>query len=222
MELWLRTDEHEEAVSALEMVAEAGTSISSDSYRWKWVIISAHNALQGFMVLALRNGNGLLALKDNIAAQWLKAYREWLKANREGGKFPVEKLDTFLNLYKKIKSDRMLCYVHSKIFEASDDHDRSVKKLNQIRNKFIHFVPKSWLLELTGLPQICLHCLEIIQFLGWESGNILFRDNQQERARAALFEAKKVLFVLQSKYEEEAANQVNAAEPHSAALHSGG
>ncbi len=215
MELWLRTDEHEEAVSALEMVAEAGTSISSDSYRWKWVIISAHNALQGFMVLALRHGNGLLALKDKIATQWLKAYRE-------GGKYPVEKIDTFLNLYKKIKSERMLCYEHSKIFEASDDHDRSVKELNQIRNKFIHFVPKSWRLELTGLPEICLHCLVIIQFLGWESGNILFRDNQQERARAALFEAKKVLFVLQSKYEEEAANQANAADPHSAALISGG
>lgn len=102
MDLWLRTGETEEAISALEMLVETAPSLIADTYRWKWVIISTHNALQGFMVLALRHGNGLLALKDKIAAEWLKAYRE-------GGPYPVEidKLDKFRNLYKKVKSDRM-------------------------------------------------------------------------------------------------------------------
>ena len=76
MELFLRTDETEEAISAPEMLSEITPFLVKDIYRWKWAIIATHNALQGFMVLALRHGNGLLALKDKIAAEWLKAYRE--------------------------------------------------------------------------------------------------------------------------------------------------
>ena len=205
MDLWLRTDETEEAVSALEMLAETAPFLLTDSYRWKWAIIATHNALQGFMVLALRQGNGLLALKDEIAAQWLKAYRE-------DGNYPVEKLDNFLNLYKKVKSDRMLCYVHSRKFIAAPDHNRSVRKLNELRNEFIHFVPKGWSLELTGLPEICLCCLEVIEFLGWESGNIiLYKDVQQKRALSAINKAKKALADIKKKYEE-AANKANAAD----------
>jgi hypothetical protein len=203
MDLWLRTDETEEAISALEMLAETAPSLIADTYRWKWVIICTHNALQGFMVLALRHGNGLLALKDEIAAQWLKAYRE-------GGNYPVEKLDNFLNLYKKVKSDRMLCYVHSKKFKATPAHDRSVKKLNELRNEFIHFVPKGWSLELTVLPEICLDCLEVIEFLGWESENIiLYEEVQQKRAMSALKEAKEVLNDIKQKYEEAANNRLH-------------
>ena len=205
MDLFLRTDETEEAISALEMLSEITPFLVKDIYRWKWAIIATHNALQGFMVLALRHGNGLLALKDKIAAEWLKAYRE-------GGKRPVEKLDNFLNLYKKVKSERMLCYGHSKKFIAKPDHNWAVNKLNELRNEFVHFVPKGWSLELIGLPEICLNCLEIIEFLGWESGNIIFhRENQQLRAMSSLKIAKSVLSEIKKIYEE-AANNANAAD----------
>jgi len=202
MDLWLRTNETEEAISALEMLSEICPTLISDSYRWKWAIIATHNSLQGFMVLALRQGNGLLALKDKIS-------QEWLKAHREGGKYPVEKLDNFLNLYKKIKSDRMLCYVHSKKFIAKDDHNWSVKKLNDLRNEFIHFVPKGWSLELLGLPEICLSCIEIVEFLCWESGNLIFYEQiQKQRAKKSLKKIKDVLYKIKSQYEEEA-NKAN-------------
>lgn len=199
MDLWLRTDEHEEAVSALEMVAEASAMVLEDSYRWKWVLIATHNALQGFMVLALRQGNGLKALKDDIAAKWLKAYRE-------GGPYPVEKLDTFLNLYKKVKTDKeMICYVGSKSFEATADHDKAVKKLNSLRNEFIHFVPKGWSLELSSLPEMCLCCLEIAEFLGWQCGNVLWHKKKyRERAENALKKAVHNLSQASIKYEEAA------------------
>src|SRR6478752_487934 len=93
---YLRTDEHEEAVRSLEWAEAQARSLGEDSYQWKWVLISLHNAVQGFMVLALWQGNGLLALRDKIAGKWLKAYRD-------GGDYPAEKLDEFLNLYQKVK-----------------------------------------------------------------------------------------------------------------------
>jgi hypothetical protein len=204
MELWLRTDEHEEAVSALEMIAESSALVLKDSYRWKWVLIATHNALQGFMVLALRQGNGLKALKDHIAAKWLKAYRE-------GGEYPIEQLDSFLNLYKKVKSDQMICFVHSQSFSAKNSHDKSVKKLNSFRNEFIHFVPKGWSLELTGLPEICLDCLEVAEFLGWQSGNVpWYEERHKERAELALKKAVINLEDAKLNYERAANNAINS------------
>lgn len=184
---YLQTNETEEAVSALEMMAEQSARVQNDPYRWKWVILAAHNALQGFMVLALRGSDGLLPLRDKVAQAWLKAYRE--KRNP-----PQERLDSFPNLYKKIQSDRLLFYVHSKKFLPRGSQDRSVRKLNSLRNDFIHFLPRLWLLELGGLPEICLDCLDVIEFLGWQSGNIFWHnETHEERAQNALARAREVL-----------------------------
>ena len=197
MEVWLRTDEYEESVSALEMLAESSSMILSDNYRWKWVLIALHNALQGFMVLALRQGNGLKVLNDKIADKWLNAHYK-------DGSYPVQKLDTFLNLYKKVKKiDQMQCFVDSQAFNASESHDKSVRKLNSFRNDFIHFVPKGWTLELTGLPRICLYCLDIIEFLGWQSGNILWHKEQyQKRAKVAFDQSVNNLEKAKTEYEK--------------------
>ena len=71
---YLRTDEREEAVRSLEWAEQQANAISEDPYQWKWVLIALHNAVQGFMVLALWNGNGLLTLRDKVAVKWLDAY----------------------------------------------------------------------------------------------------------------------------------------------------
>jgi len=164
---FLRTDEYEEAVSALEAAADFVESVLRDQYRWKWALIATHNAVQGFMVLALRRGSGLLALRDDVAAKWLKAYNQKKP-------LPREKLDNFLNLYAKVKTDEAAGYVHSKPFVPGRSHDWSMKKLNQFRNEFIHFVPKGWSLELVGLPAISLDCLSVARFLHDEGGNIMW------------------------------------------------
>jgi hypothetical protein len=62
----------------------------------------------------------------------------------------------FKSVQKGKKIDQMQCFVDSQAFNASESHDKSVRKLNSFRNDFIHFVPKGWTLELTGLPRICL------------------------------------------------------------------
>jgi hypothetical protein len=103
---WFRTDELEEAVAALETLAEWSKNLSSNISYWKWVILATHNATQGFMVLALRGSDRLRPLRDDIAKKWLEAHQNHTE-------YPEEKLDTFRNLYKKIKSDLMLFFVHS-------------------------------------------------------------------------------------------------------------
>jgi hypothetical protein len=198
-EHWLRTDEHEEAVSALEAVAEWSGRLETKIDYWKWVVLAMHNATQGFMALALRGSDGLRPLRDGIAEAWLTAYRE-------GGEYPTEKLDSFLNLYKKIKSEAMLFYVHSKKFTPSGSQGRSIKKLNSLRDDFIHFLPQSWSLEVSGLPEICLDCLDAVEFLGWESGNVpWYEDKHRARARAAVDAARLRLKAIEKAYASNAA-----------------
>lgn len=102
MENWLRTDEAQEAVLALEMVKERLSRVAEEPYHWKWVILALHSSLQGFMVLALRGSDRLNALTNHSAKQWIEAYRIG------DDQLQKPKLDTFLNLYEKIQSGQII------------------------------------------------------------------------------------------------------------------
>jgi hypothetical protein len=195
MEHWLRTDEIDESVSALRMMRDTTSKVANDVYQWKWIIIASHNALQGFMVLALRNGNNLTIMPGKLAGKWLEAYR----ADKP---LPEERLDSFPNLYQKIKGEEMERLVMSRRFAATAEHDRCVKKLQDLRNDFIHFVPKGWSIEVSGLPSLCLTVLGIIEFLGWESFNVLWhKEGQREEAKAIIDELKVTLAEVNEQYQ---------------------
>ena len=158
---------------SLEFAALQAKAITNDNYAWKWVLISLHNAAQGFMVLALWNGNGLLSMPDDVAIKWLKAYD-----NNE--KLPKDRLDKFLNLYSKCKKPENFNYCGSVAFSATTSHDTSFKDLNDFRNDFIHFTPKGWSLQLLGLPELVIDVLELIKFFGWNSTAILWHEHEHE------------------------------------------
>ena len=120
--------------------------------------MSLHNALQGFMCLALQGSDGLRVLKDDVA-------RAWLAAQDSGTPLPVEKLDWFPNLYAKIRSDVGTFRANSRSYPDNSAVNQSVDQLNNLRNEFIHFVPKGWSVELAGLPQICANCINVDEFL---------------------------------------------------------
>jgi hypothetical protein len=191
---YLRTNEHEEAVRSLEYAAVQASLITNDPYNWKWVLISMHNAVQGFMVLSLWNGNGLLSLRPDVAAKWLKA-------NESGASYPAEWLDSFLNLYRKVKDQTSFHVVGAGPFCATGTHDKSMERLNEFRNEFIHFTPKGWSLELAGLPSICLDALDLIQFFGWNSTAILWhKKSYVMRSKRAVKHLQKSLTSLSLDY----------------------
>ncbi|MCB1909581.1 MAG: hypothetical protein KDH15_19650 [Rhodocyclaceae bacterium] len=191
---YLRTDEREEAVRSLEWAEQQARSLADDPYLWKWVLIALHNAAQGFMVLALWNGNGLLALRDKVAAKWLSAYEN-------GGPYPVEKLDEFLNLYKKVKDKGNIHVIGAGPFVPGPTHDVSFTRLNEYRNEFIHFTPKGWSLQLAGLPRVGLDALDLIQFFGWESTAVLWHKQALvSRAKRAVKRLRQTLHTLEGAY----------------------
>lgn len=153
-ERWLRTDEREDAIASLKLYSEAISKIDLDLAYWKWVIISLHSALQSIMAFHLGFGNDLLVMTQEDA-------EKWIEANDAGAPYPDAKMDSFLNLYKKIKKHEVLGFK----FSPNGQQTVSVKKLNYFRNEFIHFMPKGWSIEVTGLPNMCVDCLAIIEKL---------------------------------------------------------
>ena len=176
---YLRTDHWSDVVESLEAAADFADQLPADSRQWKWLLIAVHCSTQGFMALALENGNALLVMKEHISSKWLKAHED-------GSQYPDPKMDFFLSLYEKVKTDAICSYVGSKKFVPADGHDYSMNKLNELRNGFIHFFPSSWSIQIAGLPSVCRRCIEIAHFLGWESGAIIWHDGAlQSRALAA-------------------------------------
>lgn len=190
-EKWLITDASVETVSAFEVFAEELLRASADPYRWKWAIIALHSGLQGMMVLALQGSHGLHALRQEDANRWLEAHER-------GEPYPADlKLDDFPGLYKKVKSNIMLMYVHSQKFVPKGTQGGSVKLLNRLRNEFVHFTPRVWALELEGLPAMATDCLEMAEFLAWQSHNVTWREQDLiQRATAAFESAHASLAVL--------------------------
>ena len=176
MENWFETNETQEAMISLQMMSEQLDHLAKtgNKHYWTWIIIGLHTALNGFMVLALRGTNDLNVLTENCAKQWLTAY------DSNSGKYPEKRLDSFLNLYNKIKSEKMNLYTNSKLFIPKATQDSSVEKLNSLRNDFIHFIPKVWLIEPSYFIQIVYDCLDIISFLAFDCGNVIWIEEDLE------------------------------------------
>ncbi|GBG07406.1 hypothetical protein PAT3040_01956 [Paenibacillus agaridevorans] len=119
------------------------------------------------MILALKGSNSLSVMKPDHANKWLEAYRK-------GSRYPKAKMDNFTNLFEKIQSDVMKQFTHSQIFVSTKQINTSINELNELRNKFIHFMPLGWSLNITGLPSLGLDIVEVLKFLVHESGNIYF------------------------------------------------
>lgn len=168
-ETWLRIDEREDILASLELVSSCSKLAKTDLTYWKWVIVGTHNALQGAMAFYLGVGNNFLLAKQKDAESWLMAIRE-------GRDYSI-KMDIFSNLYKKIKSDPVYGYK----FNPCGQQDASVEELNYYRNKFTHFMPQGWSIEVSGFPSICLDCLDIVKELDDNSLRMRWQSKEQHQ-----------------------------------------
>ena len=155
IEHWMRTDEREDVLSSLKLFIDSQRMVESDDSCWKWSVISLHSAVQSAMAFYLSFGNDLLVMAQKDAEAWLTAHYN-------DTAYPETQMDSFLNLYKKIKANPILGYT----FTPKGQQGRSIKKLNTLRNEFIHFMPKGWSIELSGMPSIFKDCLGIVSKLG--------------------------------------------------------
>lgn len=168
-EIWFMTDEREDVIASLSLFIQAVNLLDDDSSYWKWSIISLHSAVQGMMAFHLSFGNDLLVMCQSDAEKWLESHET-------GGEYPETQMDGFLNLYKKIKKHEVLGFS----FKPEGQQGRSIKKINLFRNEFIHFMPKGWSIEMSGMPNIFNDCLNVIKALSEGPISMRWEDEDQK------------------------------------------
>ena len=185
---WFRTDECEDIISSLKQFIASSEKINDDDANWKWAILSLHSAVQSMMAFHLGFGNDLLVMTQADAEGWLQAYENETQ-------YPSTKMDTFPNLYKKIKKHPILGFK----YEPKGQEGKSIKKLNQFRNEFIHFMPKGWVIGLGGMPDIFSDCLNIIETIGNSpTGGRWYEANQSDTFNSLMLLAREQVNALKN------------------------
>jgi len=172
---WLQTDEREDVITSLAMLDVSLNQVEKDVAAWKWVVIATHSALQSAIGFHLRTGNNFLVAKQEDA-------KAWLRAHEEGTPYPEMMMDRFPNLYRKLKQNEIEGFK----FVPHGSQGPSIKKINKFRNEFIHFMPKGWSIEISGMPRICIDCLDVVVEL---DENTLHRrwEDENQRTRFRMF-----------------------------------
>lgn len=164
----LRSDERIELERALQMAREQAELVAEDPYRWKWVVIAVHNAVQASIVSAVSGSTKIGALPPKIQEKWLAAYH-----SGDADAFPRERLDRFTNLYERMKERTG--------FPATAQIDGSVARLTNTRNKLLHFLPRSWLFPIDFLVEITLTPLAVVDYLAWNPEWMLWLDEESAK-----------------------------------------
>ena len=121
---------------------------------FKWAIIYAHNSLQTSMCLALITTNSCLVRKRD-------------SYNKEFGE-----LDNVEWLYTKLQNPDFLTYMGSKALPADVNGDQLIKRLQKIRNTFIHQQPSLYVFTTDELYELLDFSVKIIRFLVSKSGRM--------------------------------------------------
>jgi len=185
-EITFTVTENTESINGLKTIKFLMRNLEKDLYTWKWIVIATHNCVQNFMSSALRSTNNLNILDKNSSKLWYDEFLNRMNNKVEDWNWPEEKLDYFLNLFKKVKSDKMLFLVTSKKFESDQDTDEAMSWLNWHRNFFIHFIPSTFTFNVIDFPKRLLLVSNLIKFIIFESGNILWLNIEEKESAEKL------------------------------------
>jgi hypothetical protein len=147
---WLRVDEYTDVLSSTNLLALVGPRLKKSPSDWKWMILAAHNGVQGALVCAIQDSSSTNILSRQSAIEMLN----WLDT-LEGDR-PKEQLADFSMLVKKFRKKYPAA--------LTPEQYRKVLKLHQeFRNKFAHFTPTHWSIEISMLPTLLENAFDLIE-----------------------------------------------------------
>jgi len=172
---WLRLSEEINALDYLEKVYFYIQQTETNVIAWKWVVLALHSALYGFAICAIQGTN-----PDRVIYKTKKG---------------AERLIGFNEALKRCQNPQwMIQYLHSKCLQLSKEQEASIKFLkNILRDSFQHFVPRGWLIEIHGMPQMVIDCLDVIRFLAIESGNCFYKASLEKNVKSLVYQSKRIL-----------------------------
>jgi hypothetical protein len=163
---YVQFDEIENVLASLDLIATLAPLVKKRRHRsqWKWLIIGAHDALQGALVCAIADSTRTNVLSEKSARKML----EWLEDRSKD--YPGEFLANFGSLMKRAA------------IEISTMDAKDLKKLHFLRNELSHFTPKGWSIELAGLPRLIDVALKLVErLMQSERVNLHMSGNRKRR-----------------------------------------
>ncbi len=170
--VWMRFSEETNALDYLAKTYFFIKETEKDVNAWKWVILCTHSVLYGFAICALKGTN-----PANVT-------------NKQGW------LINFPEAIKRCQDPKwMRMTVVSKLLQLTPEQEESISRLQkEFRNNFEHYVPKLWAIEVSGMPNIIGHSLDVIRFLALESGNYThLSPSQIIKIKSLIFQSQKLL-----------------------------
>lgn len=143
------------AVDYLERASEFFAQTTTDEMAWKWVAISLHGALYGFAVAACKG-------------------TDWTSVTRQTkGERPVRKVISLDEALKRCQNPaHMKMLIHSQPLVLTESQRRSVRMLTKfLRDRFEHYPPGVWDIDVSGMPQIASDVLDVVRFLAVDTGS---------------------------------------------------
>lgn len=175
---YVRFDEIENVLSSLEMMAHVARFAKKKSglAQWKWLLVGAHDSIQGAIVCAIADSTGTNILSKKSAAKVLN----WLEDRSKN--YSDEYMADFKTLLKRT----------GVVLATSESKD--IRKLHSFRNDFAHFTPKTWSIELAGLPRIITVALKLVEhFMNADRVLLQLSGNRKRRLSRSLGEIRSEL-----------------------------
>lgn len=186
---FMRIDETENAIDYLEKAAQSAME-KDDPLRWKWIVLGLHQSLYGFLVLAL-GGNTNYELVLNPPRKDKKK-KGSVPSKRRKQIPPAERklIDFRTALVRACQKEYMSRFVRSCPLTITMQQRESLSKLRaEFRNRFIHYIPTLWSIEIEAFREVFRDTLDIIETLVFETetvSTILFDRNRQYRVKTAI------------------------------------
>lgn len=157
-----------EELNALDFFEKAVAFLretNASDIAWKWVVIGLHGAMYGFAVSACRGTDSSSVVQG-------------------------EHLISFDQALKRCESGRS-----GKPLVLSAEERESIRWLKKLlRNRFEHYRPCHWSIELHGFPTLALNCVRVIDTLATATSQwVHLERTERKRLRQLAEEAKALL-----------------------------
>lgn len=172
----IRFTEEENAIDCLEKAHYFLAQARQIPINWKWVILALHGALYGFAVCALKGIH-----HDHVYKQ----------RNRPCQKRELITLDEAI---KKCQTPEIMKgFIDSKPLCLTGTQWQSIKKMKEMRNNFVHYIPKIWIISTENLPRIVNDVLNVISFLAIDTQANIHVLKEKEKIENLISNCKLIL-----------------------------
>jgi hypothetical protein len=142
---------HHLAALSVQRAADALERTEADPTIWFFAILDLHRALYCALVAALSGSAGIGAYPDKLRGKWL----DYLERSRTDPKAKGPTDDYVLKFGELLeKAEKSPLELQNAPLQLTAEQRADILMLNGFRDDLEHVKPRSWLLEIGGLPRM--------------------------------------------------------------------